>query len=121
MSLQIMLEEVCDVWAAETPDAAVAALTGRLFDCAVIDWRMPGRLEQGMPEGDAGAELLRRVHMIDRTLAAIIWTACGQATKRAAIQLGAFTTMPKPIEPDEARRIVIAAAAETMRRRGSNR
>lgn len=77
----------------------------------------PGQVPDRLCADGAGARLLRDLRQIDPDLAVIIWTAYGDETRESAISLGAFSTMPKPVDPDVLEREVFAAVAATRARR----
>ena len=115
----MMLHDKCRVVLTDAPLRALAAAQEQEFDCAVIDWSMPqpGQVAGAMPAESAGGKLLRDLHAIDEDLAVIIWTAYGDDTRESAIGLGAFSTIPKPVDPDVLEREVLAAVAATRSRR----
>lgn len=119
LSLRMMLHDKCGIVLTDAPASALAVARHQRFDCAVIDWSMPqpGQFADRACAEGAGARLLRDLHQLDADLAVIIWTAYGDDTRESAIALGAFSTMPKPVDPDVLEREVFAAAAATRARR----
>ena len=82
---------------------AVALLEGSVFDCAVVDVRMPGM---------DGLELLRRVRRLSPDLPVVLLT--GHASVELGVrgmELGAFEYLLKPVELDELLDTVRRAAA----------
>jgi DNA-binding NtrC family response regulator len=119
ISLEAILGDTCTLVLTDSPAAALAEVKVRQFDCAVIDWSMPGPTESVGHDGneEAGARLIRDLTAADRSLAVIVWTAHGERMTEVAQQLSAFCTMPKPVDPDVVADRVLAAIAVTRSRR----
>ncbi|HVP43914.1 MAG TPA: sigma-54 dependent transcriptional regulator [Terriglobales bacterium] len=91
-------DEGYEVGTAESAHEALARLTERRWDLALIDIKMPGI---------DGIELQRRLHEIDPDLIVIIMT--GYASVETAVQAlknGAYDYVTKPFDPDDIAHVV---------------
>src|SRR5512142_2083178 len=96
-------DEGYEVGTAESASEALARLTERRWDLALIDIKMPGT---------DGIELQRRLHDIDPELIVIIMT--GYASVETAVQAlknGAYDYVTKPFDPDDIAHVVKNALA----------
>lgn len=106
--LVTILEGGNDVTPASSGAAALALLETRAFDVVLTDIRMPGA---------SGFDLLRAVQGRDAATAVVLMTAYANVPDAvAAIKLGAFEYVAKPVEADEVA-LVVARAAEHARAR----
>ena len=93
-SIQRVLErEGYDVETAPDADSALEALHARSFDLLVCDYRMPRK---------TGLELLEELRRQYPQLPVLMISACADSvTKAAALYLGAFDFLMKPIRKQE--------------------
>jgi DNA-binding NtrC family response regulator len=79
----------------DTGAAALERMTGRAFDVAVVDLRMPGL---------SGLEVLREIKRRDPTMEVVMTTAYPEvATAVEALRQGAYDYLEKPLDLDELR------------------
>lgn len=82
-------------------EQAIELVTNQVPDVMVLDFKMPGI---------NGLEVLRMVKKMDHHIQVIILTGHGSTQDRlAAISLGAFAFMEKPVDFDELVRTIRAA------------
>lgn len=123
LSLKLMLGDQCTLVLTDGPAGALAAVWEQRFDCAVIDWSMPDpdRPSSRRTGEAAGGKLLCDLQQLDKHLSVVVWTAYDDATCESALRLGAFSTLPKPVDPEVAAREIFAASAATRQRRSAGR
>lgn len=86
------------VWAASDSDQALAWAEAQPLDVALVDVVMPGL---------SGIELIPRLRSLQPGLIIILLTAYGTIDQAvAAIRLGAFDYLEKPLQPKQVRRAV---------------
>ena len=106
--LRFVLEQQAGHHVAEAEDAgaALAALTEKTFDLAMIDVVMPGQFD--------GLELCKRIRATS-SLPIIVVSARGDIQSRVrGLQLGADDYLPKPFDPSE-----LLARVEAILRRST--
>ncbi len=98
-----------EVSEAESAEAAIESLAGRRFPIVVTDLRMPGM---------DGLELLRRIKADTPETEVVVLTAHGSVeTAVAAMKVGAYDFLQKPIESPAALRRIVDRALERFRLR----
>ena len=95
-----LVDEGHEVFQAGDGFAALEQLADRPIDLAIVDFRMPGRID--------GMELVRRIRAERPETQVILLTAHGSIGMAVeAMRLGAFDFLEKPLAgPDELRRLV---------------
>ena len=98
-TLAVCLEDIgCEVIAAPSAEAALAAVTQRPFDIAFVDLKIGE---------SSGLDLLPKLLAENPSLAAVVLTAYATfGTAVEAIKRGAVDYLPKPFTPDQIRHLV---------------
>ena len=99
-----------DIWSAESAEAALSQLDGRLPDALVIDWMLPGM---------SGLELARRLRRDEHTsaLPLLMLTARGEEPdKLSGFESGVDDYVVKPFSPKE----LVARLKALLRRTGTS-
>lgn len=92
-----------EIVVAADAEAALQAFRAQRFDAIVCDIRMPGL---------SGIDLLREVRKVDLDVPVVLMTGSPDIdTAAAAVELGAFRYLPKPIETSE----MVAAVDRAVR------
>ncbi|RMH60862.1 MAG: sigma-54-dependent Fis family transcriptional regulator [Zetaproteobacteria bacterium] len=105
MGLEVLGHEVR---ACDGPDTAARALETERFDVVLTDLRMEGR--------DAGLDVVRRAVELQPQAKVLLITAyASSATAVAAIKMGAYDYLTKPISNEELGQVIDRALAEDQR------
>jgi DNA-binding NtrC family response regulator len=92
-SVRAILEDTCQVLAAENGVQAFELLRSHEVDLVMLDQRMPG---------DSGMELLPRVKALDPTIVVVLVTAVHDVRMAVeAMRLGAYDYLVKPFDVDD--------------------
>ena len=106
-----LIKDGFDAVPVEHAEGALAKIREKRFDAAVVDIKMPGRMD--------GLELQAALGEIDRELPVIMITAYASVeTAVRALKDGAFDYLTKPVDPAELDKL-LASLPEGPRGRGA--